>query len=65
MYCLEIGGYRHCKLREIKALAEQQRGGIDAAFRRRVVGVYELGFISIDTWPNSKFGVAKWLTKKG
>ncbi len=31
----------------IKELAEQQKRGVDAAFRRRVVSAYELGFITV------------------
>ena len=32
----------------IKELREQQKGGVDAVFRRRVVSAYELGFITIE-----------------
>ena len=32
----------------IKELCEQQKGGIDAVFRRRVVSAYELGFITVE-----------------
>jgi hypothetical protein len=29
MHYPEIGGHIHCKLREIKELAEEQKGGVD------------------------------------
>ena len=32
----------------IKELTEQQKRGVDAAFRRRVVSAYELGFITVE-----------------
>ena len=32
----------------IKELTEQQKRGVDAVFRRRVVSAYELGFITVE-----------------